>query len=135
MILGFLIILALDYKFEIELGWNQHEVEALPSSTVALLGNPPSVILAPSSDFCRGYRYLVVVFSKANDIESRKRVRRTYGSLRLHYNFTIIFPLGTSSRRTNQAILLEQNEFGDILQTAFTDTYHNLPVKMSYLLN
>ncbi|EYC07202.1 hypothetical protein Y032_0071g524 [Ancylostoma ceylanicum] len=110
--------------------------EALPlfgkdsaTGRATVLTEPPSVIVAPSQRFCHGFLYLIAVYTRVNEPEARLRFRRSYGSLSSKYNFTVLFPLGTADEKTNDAILRESYQFGDILQTNFTDSFHNLTLK------
>ncbi|KAL6725585.1 hypothetical protein Aduo_007626 [Ancylostoma duodenale] len=96
---------------------------------------PPSVIVAPSHKFCHGFLYLVVVYTRVNDPEARLRFRYSYGSLSSDYNFTVLFPVGTADWKTNNAVFQEHHQYGDILQTNFSDSYRNLTLKSYSLSN
>ncbi|KIH64372.1 hypothetical protein ANCDUO_05318 [Ancylostoma duodenale] len=96
---------------------------------VPKLIEPPSVIVAPSHEFCDGFLYLIAVYTRVNEPEARNRFRNSYGSLSSKYNFTVIFPLGTGDGEANNGVMQEYHQFGDILQTNFDDSFRNLTLK------
>ncbi|RCN51203.1 hypothetical protein ANCCAN_02564 [Ancylostoma caninum] len=54
---------------------------------------------------------------------------------KIHYNFTVLFPVGTADWKTNDAVSQEHHQYGDMLQTNFNDSYRNLTLKSYSLSN
>ncbi|ETN69786.1 N-acetyllactosaminide 3-alpha-galactosyltransferase [Necator americanus] len=92
---------------------------------------PTKYIVVPSPD-CRRMQIFVLVFTAANDFESRDTWRRIYGgrSMRRKFSYCVIFPIGRLENSNDTARLLEEsNLFDDILQGDYVDSYRNLPMK------
>ncbi|RCN51204.1 N-acetyllactosaminide 3-alpha-galactosyltransferase [Ancylostoma caninum] len=64
--------------FVVSVAINKYEED---KRIVSKLIEPPSVIVAPSNEFCNGFLYLVVVYTRVNEPEARNRFRNSYGTL------------------------------------------------------
>lgn len=86
---------------------------------------------------------LIVVPSVPAHFQTREAIRKTYGSFandsayntgakgRLNVAISLIFVLGNAKSQFHTSLIKNENAiYGDILQANFTDTYHNLTVKM-----
>ncbi|KAK6759558.1 hypothetical protein RB195_021251 [Necator americanus] len=62
-------------------GYVYETKETKEMSRISKLGEPPSVILAPPKNFCQGFLYLVVLYTRVNEPQIRLRFRHSYGSL------------------------------------------------------
>ncbi|VDM55096.1 unnamed protein product [Angiostrongylus costaricensis] len=94
------------------------------------LGEAPSVILAPPSGFCNSRRYLVILITRVQEPEKRRRFMTTYGRFSELHNFTVLFPVGLSKdEEVNSALGREHEAHANILQTNFVDSYRNLTLK------
>ena len=83
-------------------------------------------------DFCKGERLLFIVYvhSAPDYVQRRNFIRRTWGDNKLHNGvFKVLFVLGKSYRNIQQALQAEADDYGDILQEDFLDSYHNLTIK------
>ena len=77
---------------------------------------------------------VVLIHSAINNFERRKFIRSTWGNITIfespRHRFRIVFMLGKPDKEQNQiAINLENNQYGDIVQRTFLDTYKNLTHK------
>ena len=75
---------------------------------------------------------VVLVHSAVDHFERRTFIRRTWGNISMFefHRFRIVFILGKPDKETYQiAINLENNQYGDIVQGTFLDTYRNLTHK------
>ncbi|KAM4739131.1 N-acetyllactosaminide beta-1,3-N-acetylglucosaminyltransferase 3-like [Anableps anableps] len=79
---------------------------------------------------------LLVIKSSPMNYDRREVLRKTWAKERLHNGVWIrrIFILGTSGsgyqkEKVNKLLKAEQNDFSDILQWDFSDTFHNLTLK------
>ncbi|XP_067671728.1 beta-1,3-galactosyltransferase 5-like [Haliotis asinina] len=87
-----------------------------------------------NSDLClRGHVYLLmIVHSALGHFNYRRRIRKTFGSVRKAWNRTVVlvFTVGVSNNETLQnSVVREANEFKDIIQGNFIDVYRNLSIK------
>ncbi|XP_067671730.1 beta-1,3-galactosyltransferase 1-like [Haliotis asinina] len=87
-----------------------------------------------NSDLClRGHVYLLmIVHSALGHFNYRRRIRKTFGSVRKAWNKTVVlvFTVGVSNDDTLQnSVVREANEFKDIIQGNFIDAYRNLSIK------
>ncbi|XP_078662491.1 beta-1,3-galactosyltransferase 1-like [Branchiostoma floridae x Branchiostoma belcheri] len=77
--------------------------------------------------------FLIVIISTIHkNVENRRAIRDTWGSEDSAPGFVIkrLFALGKTSDPNMQALVQKENEqFGDIIQEDFVDTYHNLTLK------
>ncbi|XP_076360401.1 beta-1,3-galactosyltransferase 5-like [Tachypleus tridentatus] len=74
---------------------------------------------------------LVLVHTAPNHFIHRKLIRNTWGSIRHFHNVTISvgFLLGETDRRLQSRIREESNQYHDIIQGSFVDSYRNLSLK------
>lgn len=81
-------------------------------------------------------KLLVVVFSAPSNWEARKAVRRTWGQrFATSPHVRILFILGKpDGQEDSQRLRSEAEEFSDILQEDFRDTYLNLTLKTTFML-
>ncbi|XP_062250791.1 N-acetyllactosaminide beta-1,3-N-acetylglucosaminyltransferase 3-like [Platichthys flesus] len=84
---------------------------------------------------------LLVIKSVPDNFERREVLRKTWATERLHNGVQIrrIFLLGSTGsgferERMNRLLELEQNEYNDILQWDFRDTFYNLTLKQVLFL-
>ncbi|XP_053286002.1 N-acetyllactosaminide beta-1,3-N-acetylglucosaminyltransferase 3 isoform X2 [Pleuronectes platessa] len=84
---------------------------------------------------------LLVIKSIPDNFERREVLRKTWAKERLHNGVQIrrIFLLGATGsgferERQNKLLELEQNEYNDILQWDFRDTFYNLTLKQVLFL-
>ncbi|CAI4222137.1 unnamed protein product [Auanema sp. JU1783] len=88
------------------------------------------VILEPHLISCQNLTFLIVVQVACSDKLSREWFRSKVGSQKAKYGFDLMFSVGRSlSEHGNTLIRYENEQFGDILQTDFIDSYHNLTLK------
>ncbi|XP_035657743.1 beta-1,3-galactosyltransferase 1-like [Branchiostoma floridae] len=77
--------------------------------------------------------FLIVIISTIHkNVENRRAIRETWGSENSAPGFVVkrLFALGKTSDPKMQALVQKENEqFGDIIQEDFVDTYHNLTLK------
>ncbi|XP_013866247.1 N-acetyllactosaminide beta-1,3-N-acetylglucosaminyltransferase 3 [Austrofundulus limnaeus] len=96
---------------------------------------------------CRGVNkseevfLLLVIKSSPNNYDRREVLRKTWAKERTHNGVWIrrLFILGTSGagyekEKLNKLLQAEQEEFNDILQWDFNDTFHNLTLKQTLFL-
>ena len=95
-----------------------------------LLINNPSVCIRSVIE--GSLRLLVYVHSASTNLKKRQSIRQTWGSrsLLMRYNSSIIFVIGVSKdvHHTN-LIRRESEEYSDIIQAEFIDSYRNLSKK------
>lgn len=84
---------------------------------------------------------LLVIKSSPLNYDRREVLRKTWAKERLHNGVWIrrLFILGTSGsgyekEKANKLLMSEQNDFNDILQWDFSDTFHNLTLKQVLFL-
>ena len=82
---------------------------------------------------------LVYVHTNPTHFDRRKIIRETWGNVtvyQLHLNVIVrvVFIVGLSDDATNEALIREAEQYGDIIQARFTDTYRNLTFKATSAL-
>ncbi|XP_017268788.1 N-acetyllactosaminide beta-1,3-N-acetylglucosaminyltransferase 3-like [Kryptolebias marmoratus] len=84
---------------------------------------------------------LLVIKSSPNNYDRREVLRKTWAKERMYRGVWIrrVFILGSSSdghekEKLNKLLQVEQEEFSDILQWDFHDTFHNLTLKQTLFL-
>lgn len=94
-------------------------------------------VLMPTWDHM-GYPYLIIaVTSSYERLEYRKAIRQSWGNVTIYKGLDVrtVFVFGISnSKQGNEAIMLEHNKYGDILQGNFNDTYQHLTEKTMVML-
>ncbi|KAJ3647350.1 hypothetical protein Zmor_019234 [Zophobas morio] len=84
--------------------------------------------------FCQDEKILMVmVCSRPDGFEIRRAIRDTWGQK--HTNASVFFLVGeVKSRRLQNKLEAESEEFADIIQERFVDTYNNLTLKSVHML-
>ncbi|KAJ8971937.1 hypothetical protein NQ314_000470 [Rhamnusium bicolor] len=80
---------------------------------------------------------VVIVCTAPSNYEARMAIRETWGSERyiLGNNVSLYFLLGETVNSSMQNdVLLESDEYGDIIQERFIDSYNNLTLKSIVML-
>lgn len=84
---------------------------------------------------------LLVIKSSPNNYDRREVLRKTWAKERMHNGVWIrrVFILGSSGDgyekiKLNKLLQAEQEEFNDIIQWDFSDTFHNLTLKQTLFL-
>ena len=79
---------------------------------------------------------LVIVCSALQNFEARYSIRQSWAQdTRSLKNVKVVFLVGQQVNNTHQELLKnEQEEYGDIIQESFIDTYANLTIKSLMLL-
>ncbi|CAG9854127.1 unnamed protein product [Phyllotreta striolata] len=89
-------------------------------------------------DFCQKPGMLLIfVCSAPQNAEARQAVRETWGSNKvvLNENVELLFFLGNSlNASVQEAVLIESEKFNDIIQADFSDSYYNLTIKSTLML-
>ena len=92
--------------------------------------------IRPKDDFCgrdSGKDLLFIAFVPVSPkkFEHRNVVRTTWGQHQAAFNFKLVFMVGRDdlSSRVNEMIKQENEIYGDMVQTDFSDTYYNLTTK------
>lgn len=122
-------------SFEQLQGWSFNTSRNLHS----YISSDNNTILSPN-ELCASSPFLVIIICSAIDNHnSRNAIRNTWGSEEYFNKFNltvkIAFLLGTSDNDTlNNSIVDENNEYGDIIQATFHDTYNNLTLKSVMML-
>jgi len=79
---------------------------------------------------------LVIVCSAVKNTEARSAIRQTWANIsELPRNVKVVFIIGQADNEKQQLkIKGESDEYGDIIQESFVDTYQNLTIKSLMLL-
>ncbi|KAF7994003.1 hypothetical protein HCN44_011272 [Aphidius gifuensis] len=123
-------------SFEQLEGWSFNTSRNLHSY---ISSNNNTTILSPD-ELCASSPYLVIIICSAiGNHNSRNAIRNTWGSDEYlnKFNLTvkIAFLLGQNDNDTlNNAVVDENDEYGDIIQATFHDTYNNLTLKSVMML-
>lgn len=81
-------------------------------------------------------RFVFFVMSCPHCVEQRSTIRSTWASNSHQWNATVIFALGLSKNATTNAQLrAEHEEFDDLVQFNYVDSYRNITVKVIAALN
>ena len=75
---------------------------------------------------------LMTVLSAAGDLNSRKAVRQTWGSIRMYlgHKIALVFFIGASrDKNISQSITLEMERYGDVVLLDYTDSFEFLTMK------
>jgi hypothetical protein len=85
--------------------------------------------ILPKSTQCDTTKLLITIKSATDHFEHRMAVRESWSTVEIE-NVEIVFLLGQSgSEQINNAIQQEANDFDDIVQGDYRDTYSNLTLK------
>ncbi|XP_049525180.1 beta-1,3-galactosyltransferase 5 isoform X2 [Dermacentor silvarum] len=113
----------------------------IPKKPIPLerLYNKPRKYLINPQDACPAdmpIDYLFMVYSAPQYVEARSVIRRTWASdARKYSGNRVIFLFGKpSTARLQSALEFESQQYGDIVQEDFVDTYHNLTLKTVMML-
>ena len=89
--------------------------------------------LIPNEHICSEVRDLfvvVLVHTAIGNFERRKIIRNTWGNISMFERIRVVFLLGQPERKQYQnAINFENEQYNDIVQGSFLDTYQNLTHK------
>ncbi|KAL1513995.1 hypothetical protein ABEB36_003326 [Hypothenemus hampei] len=89
-------------------------------------------------NFCQKSNFLVIFcISRASAFEARHIIRNTWGRSNNvnKWNVSLYFLIGqTTNLRKQQKIIEEAQQFDDIIQENFLDTYNNLTIKSAMML-
>lgn len=82
---------------------------------------------------------LVYVHSAPSHSDRRLVIRHTWANVNLYRQYAdvivrVIFVVGLSDIATNQAMAVEAQQYGDVIQARFVDTYRNLTYKATAAL-
>ena len=78
---------------------------------------------------------LVIVCSALQNFEARYSIRNSWGQGQQSHNIKVVFLVGQRNNETLQEKLNSESEqYGDIIQESFIDSYANLTVKSLMLL-
>ncbi|XP_071096427.1 beta-1,3-galactosyltransferase 5-like [Haliotis cracherodii] len=91
-----------------------------------------------NSDVCKfaqSVYLLVIVPSKPSNFDERAAIRQTWGSrFRKQVNLKLIFLSGLSASNTETQLAKEQEAHADVVEGNFIDTYRNLTLKTTAML-
>lgn len=101
--------------------WNNQKLELIGDITIG-------------QNDCDNGSVIVFVHSAATTsgkyFERRQATRETWAQMAVHHRIKVLFVLALPREQlTQQQIITEAQQFGDILQFAFIDDYHNLTLK------
>ncbi|NXS88022.1 B3GT2 galactosyltransferase, partial [Erpornis zantholeuca] len=74
---------------------------------------------------------VLLILTTAAELQHRNAIRKTWGNQTVVPGIDIVrlFLLGTSTKDANEEVLRESNQYHDIIQQDFLDTYNNLTLK------
>ncbi|XP_037075434.1 beta-1,3-galactosyltransferase 4-like, partial [Pollicipes pollicipes] len=79
-------------------------------------------------------RLLVVVASTPANVSRRNVIRATWGTVALRTDVVLVFLVGRTTERVQARLMREHAEHGDIVQGNFVDSYRNLTLKTTCML-
>jgi beta-1,3-galactosyltransferase 1 len=88
--------------------------------------------LNPEKRICynQNVNILIYIHSSPKNFKYRQFVRETWSNRVLFPNIRTVFMMGlTNDSQVNNLLIYEFNEYGDIVQENFLDTYRNLTIK------
>lgn len=92
----------------------------------------PNVDLCP--DFGRRLKIIILITSAPYHFDARNAIRQTWGHVQLRSDVAMAFILGRSSRKNELLIAEENNLYQDIILANFVDSYNNLTLKTTSIL-
>lgn len=126
-----IVIYFTNLECEVE-GWGKESIR-----NISLYISDVNAQIFPK-DFCQAYSMLlIVVCSAPANTNARQAVRETWGSQKtvLGERIELVFLMGKALEPSVQgAILAESQQFNDIIQEDFTDSYYNLTLKSTLML-
>ncbi|NWU58739.1 B3GT2 galactosyltransferase, partial [Dromas ardeola] len=74
---------------------------------------------------------ILLIATRAAEIQLRYSIRKTWGNESVVPGVEVVrlFMLGIENKETNEVLLRESEQYRDIIQQDFLDTYHNLTLK------
>ncbi|XP_050409670.1 beta-1,3-galactosyltransferase 2-like [Patella vulgata] len=95
--------------------------------------------LISESEICKPFPekifLLIAVPSRTSEFEERKAIRQTWGSLAVNNTeIRLVFMLGYRAEINHHDLKTESENYHDIIQEDFYDSYHNLSIKSEAIL-
>jgi hypothetical protein len=85
---------------------------------------------------CNDTNVVILVKTAVTSAGSRTTIRETWAKLaKEKYDIPVLFVIGRSKDPDYHIVMIEDQEFGDILMGNFTDSYHNLTLKTIFTMN
>ncbi|XP_037075435.1 LOW QUALITY PROTEIN: putative UDP-GlcNAc:betaGal beta-1,3-N-acetylglucosaminyltransferase LOC100288842 [Pollicipes pollicipes] len=98
----------------------------------------PDYVTGPAylltGDLAARTRLLVVVASTPANVSRRNVIRATWGTVALRTDVVLVFLVGRTTERVQARLMREHAEHGDIVQGNFVDSYRNLTLKTTCML-
>jgi len=113
-----------------------HENKYLSLLLVNFLITSKFFLLIYKCRSCQKTDLLIIVSSAAGHADRRTAIRETWGSAGAvaPLKVAVVFALGSTKGSGQEGVRQEADQFGDILQGDFSDTYMNLTLKSTMTL-